>query len=191
MAEHWTLVASKEVDRDKFVAGDFVSVPFEEACSRFAKIVKSGIDDSARKKFDAVRKHRNQMVHFFHEADGNKKTLVEEVAIEQLGAWYELQQLLTVHWADHFEPWKKDIADIERRFKRQRDYLAAKFNALKSELARLKEQGEAIELCSSCHFTAAKIVPEIGDLRKETCLVCGHRSTWINLAVQNANQHHA
>lgn len=182
LAEHWTLVVSKDADHDKFVAGDFISVTFVEACSRLSKIVKSGIDDSARIKFDSIRKHRNKMVHFFHESKDSSKKLTEEIAIEQLGAWYELQQLLTVSWAQYFEAWEKDFSDIERRLKRQREYLAAKFEALKPQLEKLKEQNVDIETCASCHFDAAQIIPDVGELSEAICLVCGHKKRRLNFA---------
>jgi hypothetical protein len=85
LAEHWMLVVSKDAGRDRFIAGDFISVTFSETCARLTKIVKSGIDDRAKGKFDSIRKHRNKMLHFFHEADGESKSLIEEIAIATAG----------------------------------------------------------------------------------------------------------
>src|SRR4051812_40197396 len=65
--EHWSLVVSKNPDIGSFDDGDFQSVTFEEACQRLAKIVGSGLSDHALRSFNEIRKHRNKMVHFFHE----------------------------------------------------------------------------------------------------------------------------
>jgi hypothetical protein len=91
--EHWSLVVTKNPDWEKFVSGDFISVSFDEACTRLDKIVQSPIPARARSKFDAVRLHRNKMVHFFHAGEGAQHQIIEDVAIEQLRAWYELHQL--------------------------------------------------------------------------------------------------
>ena len=60
--------------------------------------------------------------------------------------------------------------------------MAAKFEALKADLAKLKAQGIVIEACDLCHFKAAQIVPEIGDLDEAICLVCDHRKHWLNFS---------
>ncbi len=79
-------MVTKDPDRQKFESGDFVSISFEEACARLNKIVQSGIPEPARKNFDAIRKHRNKMVHFFHEAHSGSENprLRTEIAKEQL-----------------------------------------------------------------------------------------------------------
>jgi hypothetical protein len=64
LREHWSLIVLKSPDRQKFEAGDFISVPFDEACVRLQNIVQSPVPERARKNFDAIRKHRNKMVHF-------------------------------------------------------------------------------------------------------------------------------
>jgi hypothetical protein len=113
---------------------------------------------------------------------GNRKALLKRLLSQQLGAWCELQQLLTANWAEFFEPWEEKFQEIERRLKRQRDYLAAKFEALKADLAKLKAQGIDIETCDLCHFKAAQVIPEIGDLDEAICLVCDHRKHWLNFS---------
>jgi len=56
MEEHWSLVVSKTPDLASFERGDFVSVTFEEACQRLAKIVGSAIPERARLTLDVIPK---------------------------------------------------------------------------------------------------------------------------------------
>lgn len=40
--EHWTLAcSSKKMERKKYLAGDFQSVTFDEACARLGEVLKS------------------------------------------------------------------------------------------------------------------------------------------------------
>ena len=70
MHEHWSLVVTKRQEPawEKFVAGDFQSVSLDEAASRLSKIVRSGLSAPELEAFREVARHRNKMVHFFHEA---------------------------------------------------------------------------------------------------------------------------
>jgi hypothetical protein len=47
--EHWSLVVLKDPDRQKFEAGDFLSVPFAVACERLHKVAQSAVPGSTRK----------------------------------------------------------------------------------------------------------------------------------------------
>lgn len=80
--EHWSLIVRKSPDRKKFEAGDFDSVTFDEACERLKNVVESPVPERARNNFDAIRKHRNKMVHFFHDVDGGTGAPIEVIARE-------------------------------------------------------------------------------------------------------------
>jgi hypothetical protein len=170
LREHWSLVVNKEPDLTRFESGDFQSVTFEEACIRLAKIVGSPVPDPARKAFDAVRKHRNRMVHFFHQA---KDSTIETVVAEQLRAWYYLNELLTVQWSAVFEAYKDQLGEIERKLQDHRAYLTAKFEGLSETIAQRKKQGINFANCPSCGFDAAEVHEVLGALSRNDCLVCG------------------
>ena len=180
MAEHWSLIVAKDPDRSRFEAGDFVSVAFEEAIRRLDKIVGSQIQDNAVKAFDTVRKHRNQMVHFFH-ASQNDKNTIEKIAAEQLSAWYELNQLMLTHWAKIFEKYKDEFLKIEEDLNDHRKYLEAKFNALKQKIGKEKKAGVQFVECQSCHFAAGRVSVLIGDLHRASCLVCNRVHDWLDI----------
>jgi hypothetical protein len=157
MHEHWSLVVTKDPDWDKFVSGDFVSVGFDEACIRLDKVVGSPISARSRNKFNAVRRHRNKLVHFFHAGERPEHQIIEQVAIEQLSAWYELHQLIMHQWKDVFASWEKSLAQIETRLTRHKKYLGAKFEGLSSKLTGLKAGGTEIGICHICNFEAAVV----------------------------------
>ena len=119
--EHWSLIVVKDADWKNFVSGDFQSVPFNEACNRLDKVVQSGLSTTARQKFDAIRRHRNRMVHFFHTVNSADPKAVEEVVIEQLGAWHELSRLMTVQWHPVFKKFKGKFEQIGRKLSRHRE----------------------------------------------------------------------
>lgn len=182
LREHWSLVATKNPDWAKFVAGDFVSVGFEEACDRLDKVVQSPVPPKARSRFNSVRLHRNRMVHFFHVGEDEYHQIIEDVAIEQLGAWYELHQLLRQQWKDVFEPWQEGLAAIEKQLERHRKYLVAKFEALKPELDKAAAGGHDICNCTRCNFGAAVMGDGgISGLKEGNCRVCGTANKWLSM----------
>ncbi|HEV7659990.1 MAG TPA: hypothetical protein VGO55_09115 [Allosphingosinicella sp.] len=61
MQEHWSLVVTKSPDLTSFQTGDFISVSFEDACHRLAKVVGSPLPEPTRRAFDNVRKHSQQV----------------------------------------------------------------------------------------------------------------------------------
>ncbi len=177
--EHWSLVVSKDPDRQKFETGDFASVTFDEACSRLQKVVQSPIPDSARKNFETIRKHRNKMVHFFHQGR-RSDFIIEAIAREQLRAWYDLNQLLTVQWVSVFQAYGSQLAAIEAKLRGHREYLRAKYDSFLPSIAELRSRGVAFRTCGSCGFEAAQVSEKLGDLLQSKCLVCGYQVGWFD-----------
>ncbi len=189
LREHWSLVVTKSPDWEKFVSGDFVSVSFDEACTRLDKIAQSPIAPRARGKFDAVRLHRNKMVHFFHAGQDSEHRVIEDIAIEQLHAWYELHQLLLQQWKDVFEPWQSELAGIERQLQRHKKYLGAKFDALKPKLDEIASQGQNVYSCTRCNFPAAVMIEGgVTGLREGDCLVCGAFNKWLSMKCPSCDE---
>lgn len=177
--EHWSLVVSKSPDSQKFETGDFESVTFDEACVRLQKVVESPIPDGARKNFDEIRKHRNKMVHFFHHADVEKAG-VEAIALEQLRAWYDLNQLLSTQWAPIFNPYTAKFRVIEKTLSKHREYLRAKFKGLEKVIATKRANGAIFIKCKSCRFNSAHVTVKLGDLKESKCLVCNYSAEWFD-----------
>lgn len=171
MAEHWSLVVTKSADLVSFRTGDFQSVTFEEACSRLARVVSSSLPEGTRRSFDDLRKHRNKMVHFFHEGETDE-TVREQIALEQLLAWHGLDRLLRAQWRDVFAPLNIDLHEIDQSFRKHRLYLQARFESLKETLNRLREAGKKIDLCRVCAFEAAEVSDEGDGFFSAQCHVC-------------------
>jgi hypothetical protein len=178
--EHWSLIVLKGPDRQKFEAGDFISVTFDEACLRLQNIVQSPIPEGARKNFDAIRKHRNKMVHFFHEADGASGPEIEAIAREQLRAWYDLHKLLTSHWDPIFIDYGKQFVLIEEKLTGHREFLRAKFNDLASSIKDEISNGAQFRMCGSCAFESARANVVLGALLESECLVCRYQDRWLD-----------
>jgi hypothetical protein len=178
--EHWSLIVLRDADRQKFEAGDFVSVTFHEACERLQNIVQSPVPEGARKTFDAIRKHRNKMVHFFHEADRGSGPKIEAIATEQLRAWYDLHKLLTTLWGPIFFHYNEEFSLIEKKLRGHREFLRARFDDLAASIKVESSKGIQFGTCASCGFKAARINTVLGELFESGCLVCRHHDKWFN-----------
>ena len=176
--EHWSLVVSKNPDWGKFIAGDFASVTFEEACVRLDKIVQSPLPEGAKNKFNKIREHRNKMVHFFHNAKTSPKEM-DKIAVEQLSAWHDLHKIMTVNWGKVFAPWKLEFNKIERKLKKYREYLAAKFSSMEQMISDLKAKGTRFKDCPACGFASAKVFEIVEGLEETVCLLCDHSEKYL------------
>ena len=176
LAEHWSLVVSKrkDPDWDKFVTGDFMSVSLDEASEKLDKVVRSGLGKRELKIFRGLTKHRNKMVHFFHEAvsaEENEK-LHRTIAREQLTAWYLLHKVLTVRWSDVFSTWSVRLKEIDEKLREHREFLQVVFDELGPEFKERQDNGVVFRDCPSCGFTSQEHTNDIGELYAAECLVC-------------------
>ena len=185
MAEHWSLVVSKRQDPDwrRLESGDFISVSLDEAAERLDKVVRSSLAKRELNVFRSLAKHRNRMVHFFHDAGLKKATeaLLQEAASEQLVAWYLLYRLLSDRWADVFSPWKKQLEDFGKRLREHEQYLQIAFDHLKSDIEQCIKGGASFRECPSCGFASLEIVDEVGDYFEGTCLVCTYHDRCFDI----------
>lgn len=181
MAEHWSLVVSKRQDPDwkRFEAADFISVSLDEAADRLEKIARSALTKQELESFRSLARHRNRMVHFFHDASAKKVTegLLRDIAREQLVAWYLLHHLLTERWADVFSAWKKRFADFDHSLREHDQYLQVTFDHFKPEIEKRAKEGSSFFDCPSCGFASLEVSGAIGNLFEETCMVCGYSTT--------------
>ena len=184
-AEHWSLVASKPQDADwqKFLAGDFHSVTLNEAALRLEKIVQSGIPPAALKAFQSVGRHRNKMVHFFHEAhsETERKDLLRRIAREQLRSLLHLYKLLTLQWSQTFEPWRKTLEGAYDEFRKIREFLQVVFDDARPGIEERIKKGESVRQCSACAFESQFKPLETGEVGGGECIVCGLTETALIL----------
>lgn len=186
MAEHWSLVVSKrqEPDWKKLVAGDFQSVSLDEAASRLEAAVRSGLTENELRAFREVTKHRNKMVHFFHEAHGKKQAtqLIQAVAKEQLNAWYLLHGILTGRWRSVFERWSKSIEEIHKALRTHQAFLQVVFNHLRDDIKKRRDFGSTFATCPTCGFESKEYLPvDIREISHSNCLVCEFSETHVTI----------
>ncbi len=178
MAEHWTLVVSKNPDRGSFTKGDFVSVTFDEACARLDKVIGSPLPDKAKAIFDSLRKHRNKMVHFYHEGETDQNAL-EDIALEQLLGWRELVSLLENQWQSTFANMAFDITAVDDGFAEHRLYEKAKFESITERLKEICSSGRVLVDCHACGFLAAERDEKITGIFNSHCHVCSAFRRWM------------
>lgn len=192
MDEHWSLVVTKrqDPDKNKFFSGDFQSVSLEEAANRLKKIVGSGLSQAELDAFKDVAKHRNKMVHFFHEAHSEKENNKVRYGIvkEQLKAWYFLHQLLTVKWKDVFHSWNTEIAKLDTALRKLHEFLQVVFDNLSEEIKTQKQNGVHFEECPSCGFESQTHDTDNKIIYESSCLVCGLLEKSLCIECSDCNQ---
>ncbi|MCA6941837.1 MULTISPECIES: hsdR [Pectobacterium] len=175
--EHWSLACSgKKMERRKYLAGDFQSVTYDEACARLGDVLEMPLDKITADLFHKVKNHRNRVVHFYHTELTEGDQL--RVLTEQADAWFALNKLMRDDWSPLLgQQLSQKIAEDESRMLRSNEFYAgAKFRheSVQEQLRAETEAGESIRTCAVCGYVAAlkqMLVPEI-DLYDETCFVC-------------------
>lgn len=185
MNEHWTLVVdrSSEADIDAFLEGKARTVTPREAVRRLEKVCRDPIGQDAATAFDVVSKHRNRMIHFFHEAatPEARNADKEQVAAEQCVCWYYLEQLF-VRWADQVAEYDQQIAGLRWKMRRNSRFLAMKFERLGPEIEAAQAAGVDFADCAGCGHAAAKMETLSDALAEQHCQVCGLFQTRLEIA---------
>jgi hypothetical protein len=179
LKEHWSLVISKPEEAkldDFFKAGKFQSVTLEGARKRLCNIANDDIGDKAYNSFHALAEHRNKMIHFFHPDVDDTKEAKAQIVAEHCRSWCCLLRLLE-RWDTYFHDFRSDIKQADSMMKKHREYLSAKFEALKPDLDDARKAGYMPKECSACGFDAA--VPETNGnpIVPLKCWVCDHTET--------------
>lgn len=171
--DHWTLVVlDRDMSRQKYEAGDFLSVTFEDACARLGAALNKALKPSAKESFDKVRKHRNRMVHFYHSGiDGKQR---DEIKLEQAQAWFELNRFIADTWREQFKSFASDFRRMELSLIANNHYAKAKYEDLKPKIEGVKKGGKIFELCPKCKTNAYQVEEEAPRLTSRHCMVCFH-----------------
>jgi hypothetical protein len=177
MEEHWSLVISQRQDPDwnKFISGNFQSVSLDGAADRLEKVVRSGLSKSELKSFRDITKHRNKVVHFFHEAHSSEENSeqVRDIVKQQLTAWYFLHHILTTRWKDVFSQWSESLIEVDKKLRSLHTFLQVVFDQIKPDIENRKKEGEIFLCCPSCGFESQHHEADQKVLYEANCLVCG------------------
>ncbi|MCW1877223.1 hsdR [Erwinia sp. INIA-01] len=177
--EHWTLVCNgKKIARKDFLTGDFQSVTYSETLERLGNILEKPLRKETALIFDRVRRHRNRVVHFYH--DGFSSAEHDDILSEQGDAWFALNRLLRDEWKELFR------GRLARRLARNetqllagnRFYATAKYKHVSHKLDTLRQDGLNISQCTNCQETAMVHWPmETGGTHRvfhPECRVCSY-----------------
>jgi acyl carrier protein len=183
MHEHWSLIVSRKniPDLQKFNNGDFQSINLDEILDLLDKTLGIKIAKAHADTFHSVRRHRNRIMHFFHDAQ-TERIKKESIIQEQLVAWYFLQIIITTQWTEIFEPWSKHILKIDKKLRGYRSYLNVIFSHKLIPLKKLKTQGFKVETCPSCKFKSLACSRQTNILYQAKCEVCNLSEPRINLS---------
>jgi hypothetical protein len=178
MADHWSLIVSKDPNWDDFGRGDFKSVTLDECLHRLAKIARSPVSADDTRRFKQLAKHRNKIVHFHHELDGEHAAQARQaVAAELCGAWRSLFVLLTHSWAEVFKPHVAALKQLDGQMRKYREYLQAIYDSQRQALLLKVQQGQRIETCPACGFEADHVGEIVPALCEHSCSVCNYQTT--------------
>lgn len=191
LVEHWSLIVLRPetAELEKFKKGDFQSVSMGEAIRRLKNVCNEGIITEATDCFQRLRNHRNKLVHFFHPeyVNASDKT-IETIVSEECKSWFYLYRLLDNLWWPHFKKHSKKIEKLNKHMHRLREFLGAKYEAIKPGIEREIKNGSAkYEKCASCGFEAARILDaeEEAPLAHSKCEVC---EAWRHFLLVNCPQ---
>ena len=178
IAEHWSLIVSKDPNWDSFERGDFKSVTLDECLDRLAKVARSPLSDDDTKRFKQLAKHRNKIVHFHHELDSKQAVQARQaIAAELCSAWRSLFVLLTQSWTSVFKPYLKTLKGLDREMRQYREYLQAIYDGQRESLRQRSKQGERIQKCPACGFRADHVKEIVSGLNAHNCSVCQYQTT--------------
>ena len=167
--EDWKLVVKKtnKADWDRFCKGEQNTVGLQGAAEQL--ILKSKpIDPQAISAFEKLRKHRNQLTHFFHPSL-NTEDQKQQVRKELLLAWYYLHGLIQdPRWSAVFQSSAQRIAQLNVRLQALEPYLQVIFD----EKVQNNPATASFLDCPACHFSALN--PQTGHPYLDSrCLICG------------------
>lgn len=184
MHEHWTLVAERtsDVTLDDFLSGKCKTVTQADAIKRLNGACGESIPRDAVAQFTRIAAHRNQMIHFFHEAGKAEagQAMIEEIVKEQCLSWYYLERLLS-EWGEQFEEFDTKISTVRWRMKQNRAFLSVAFDRLKPNIDADKKAGVKFHNCSGCGYDAAAATKVSDALIEKQCRVCALEEAYVEI----------
>jgi len=187
IAEHWSLIFNRieNVDKQKFEEGDFVSANYDSLITRLDKVVGEKVPSEANIQFNKLRKHRNKLVHFHHDAFTNGDPQQISLILHDHGqAWWYLYRLLTEDWRKIFNDWQDKINFLNWLMHSDPNFITAKWHLVEPLVREREQSGIGFVKCGQCGHLAAEIsietllTPEKVVL--SNCLVCYHREIQLN-----------
>lgn len=176
VAEHWSLIVkdTRDISQEKFEKGDFVSVDFLHAIKLLENIYSVSLEKKTRVAFDALRKHRNKIIHFVNCDVENKSALdLCDIFLEMGNVWEELQGLYLPPFGFDENELYVLYNEITKAVESHKIILDGKYRQVFEDKLRHLNNDEVL-LCNSCGYKAVLLSPIIGFIYEAKCLVCGN-----------------
>ena len=164
----WVAEEPTDATPERFAQGKLRTVGLELAKKRIESLTDENIDASAFKVFQAIARHRNRVVHFFH-TGLDSKSQREAVAGEIYVAWYHLYRLITGPWGKHFSRYSKPISEFGARLQSLTPFLDAVFD----RVVKSDPKANTYTRCPVCNYQSLDAAT--GDrYQSAICHVCGY-----------------
>ena len=164
----WVAEEPTDATPERFAQGKLRTVGLELAKKRIESLTGESIDAGAFKVFQAIARHRNRAVHFFH-TGMDSKSQREAVAGEIYVAWYHLYRLLTGPWGSQFSRYSKPISEFGARLQSLTQFLDAVFD----RVVKSNPKAQTYTKCPVCNYRS--LDSATGDrYQLAICHVCGY-----------------
>lgn len=164
----WIASEPTEASSERFEQGRIKTVGFDLARRRIEALSGAPVDKAACDAFNAVARHRNRVVHFFHT---DLETLRTHVVSDIYVAWHYLYELMTGEWRTYFSDHESAMRAFGTRLQGLKPLLQAIFERVVSGSV----DAGSLAQCPCCDFQgldSAKGSGYIGAI----CRVCGYQA---------------
>jgi hypothetical protein len=189
--EHWTLITAnkgKLASRPRYESGDFASITFDEAYARFADILQAPLPGKSKEAFDAIRKHRNRLVHFHHAEF--TAAYIESILNQLADAWFALYRFMD-QWrnlfSDHLHNRRANYNEQIMLWGNEY-YSAAKLRHIQPEIDALIKEGENVHVCHTCKCKAVLIAQAEPPIFQSECLVCNNDERFMMVVCSHCKE---
>jgi hypothetical protein len=185
VAEHWSIIVKRDVSRDRFMSGDFVSLSLKDSISVMKDVIGIPLKAKCEASFISLSNHRNRIVHFFshnltESVSGNRDDAIQEILV----AIYYLSDFIKQHQQTFVEH-QKQLDSAISQVKRARAFLEAKYLDLKPQLDSARTKGSKIVSCAVCSYDSAVCVQYLGAVYSLNCAVCENSDHLISVECPN------
>lgn len=167
--EHWALVGSTphSVNWTAVADGTFITVQASQLVAALETLTPTSLRRE-KEAFEAVFKHRNQVLHFVPRAKERVPT-----AAEQLRSWYFMHNLLVDRWGHVYQAHATRIDEVDVSLRSQRAYLQVIFDDLTQTRALERDTKRAgVIACPSCEFMSGVLDAPSAFRTLMKCAVC-------------------
>ena len=187
--EHWSLIAkdTRSINHESFESGDFVSIDFPHSIALLENVFNIALEKKTRIAFEAIRKHRNKIIHFTNPQIANRNAFeLCDIFLEMGNVWDELQGL----WLPVIDLDKNELpalyGNITEAIDNHKVILEGKYQHV-YEIKLRHIDNDDILLCSSCNYKAVVLSSVNSILYEAKCLACNDVTDALKVKCEHCN----